>query len=137
MISNNDIQAAIITRLKANTALVALLTTQAEIREAQWQGNEFVYPCVRVRVGPQTPPGNIQCAISRCRIVIQCFSENASSIEASDISYAVLDALHGHTFTSEDVKFTMVKITSLGEPIRRDERTWVVSLTFDSLVQSG
>lgn len=135
MISNNDIQAAIITRLKLTTALVTLLTTLNEIRETQWQGNEFVYPCVRVRVGPQTPPGNIQCAISRCRIVIQCFSENASSIEASNIAYAVLDALHGHTFTSGNVKFTMIKIISLGEPLRRDERTWVVSLTFDTLLQ--
>ena len=44
----DEIQIALIERLKANTALVALLGTADQIKETEWQGAEFTYPAVRV-----------------------------------------------------------------------------------------
>ena len=47
--SNNEVQAAIIARLKAQTTVTAeVLAT--EIREDQWQGTEFSYPNIRVKM---------------------------------------------------------------------------------------
>lgn len=62
MIANNVIQAAIIAKLKAYTALTTWLAARSkagEIREAQYQGVVFEYPCVRVSVGDQTPEGDV------------------------------------------------------------------------------
>lgn len=135
MISNNDIQEAIISKLKATPAVLALVPA-VEIRETQWQGLDFTYPCIRVRVGPQVPTADVACTISRCQIVIQCYSENASSKESNSIAFSVVDALHGKPFSTTNMKFTMLKVVTLSEAIRRDQRTWVATATFTALVQS-
>ena len=88
MIANNNIQAAIITKLKADTDLVAWLTARSasnEIRESNWQGAAFTYPAVRVQTGTQQPgPDTSHCYLTTSEIpfTVLCFSESDSSQQA-------------------------------------------------------
>ena len=63
MIDNDDIQAGLVAYLKAQTTtIVALLDSSGEIKEDQWQGTTFLYPAVRVDLGPQLPKANCDAA---------------------------------------------------------------------------
>jgi len=55
MLRNDQIQAAIIAKLKANNTIVALLDSSAEIKEDQYQGTEYNYPAVRVQLNSNEP----------------------------------------------------------------------------------
>ena len=49
MISDELIQAAIISKLKATSSLTSLLAEGvAGVKEYQWQGDDFKYPAVRL-----------------------------------------------------------------------------------------
>lgn len=95
MIDNNLIQAAIVSKLKADTLLVAFLTSLgagAEIRESQWQGTTFAYPNVRVELGTQIEEGNPPC-YSTQPFTVYSYSEQDSSREANQLAGYVNDAL--------------------------------------------
>lgn len=129
MLSLNEIQAAVITRLKANAPLVAALGAGGvEVRESQWQGNEFVYPCVRVRAGPLLP-GATGCPY-RSDIGVVCFSEHASSQEAVNLAALVSTALDDQRFTdsTQQVRFAGIWLVEVLPPVRRDLRTWAVEV---------
>jgi len=92
MISFDLLQAAIITALKADVDLVAVVGD--EIREEQWQGTGFAYPGVRVAIGGGRPVG--ESCVETHSVVnfsVACFSENDSSIEADQLAGLVSDAL--------------------------------------------
>jgi len=61
-LSNADIQAAIVAKLKASTQVTAKVSA-LEIREDQWQGTEFVYPNIRVRMISNRPYESEDCTI--------------------------------------------------------------------------
>lgn len=95
MIDNDLIQAALVAKLKANTALVNWLTTfsaQSEIRESQWQGRDFFYPAVRVELGTQVEEGNPPC-YSAIPFTVYSYSEKDSSREANQLAGYVNDAI--------------------------------------------
>ena len=95
MIDDNTIQAAIVAKLKANSALVTWLTqfsAQAEIREAQWQGREFVYPAVRVEITSNIPQGETPC-FSQITTTIYYYSESDSSKQVNELAGYGNDAL--------------------------------------------
>ena len=95
MIDNDLIQAALVAKLKANTALVNWLTTfsaQSEIRESQWQGRDFFYPAVRVELGTQIEEGNPPC-YSTIPFTVYSYSEKDSSREANQLAGYVNDAI--------------------------------------------
>ena len=50
MISNNEIQEALTTKLQAETLVLAELSDTNEIREDQWQGTTFSYPAIRINM---------------------------------------------------------------------------------------
>jgi len=64
MLRNDEIQTAIVAYLKTKTAITSLLITEdnptglVEIREDQWQGTEFDYPNIRVRMIGNSPFGD-------------------------------------------------------------------------------
>jgi len=132
MINNNDIQEAIVAKLKANGNLTAALATSLEIRESQFQGVDYAYPCVRVKLGTQVPQIP-DCPIYSMPFTIQAMSEKDSSKEANQIAYLVSEAIK-KGFTYKTVKFVMVH-RSLVDAIRRDERTWLAEVQYASLVQ--
>jgi len=130
MMNNNDLQEAIVYRLKHNAALLAALSDTDEIREAQWQGIEFVYPCVRVALGNQVS-ALAGCELYNIAFSILVFSEEESSKEANEIAYLVSEALET-PFTYTTVKFLMLDGT-LVDAVRQD-RTWVAKVNYATLV---
>lgn len=133
MISNEIVQAALVTTLKANILITTLLSGGAdEIREDQWQGTTFTYPAIRVDLGRQVPE---ICDVSRQRINILCFSENASSKEADILAGTVNSSLDGRVFVMGSFRFSMIASAGLIPAIRQDERTWRSEATFDLLIE--
>jgi hypothetical protein len=126
MISPELIQAGIITKLKADTALTTWLTARSagsEIRENQWQGRQFVYPAIRVDLLAQTEPGNPPC-YSQTLFNVFAFAEGDSSKDAGILAGLVDAALIRKKFSGTG--FNSGVISSLGTvpPIRTAERTW-------------
>lgn len=139
MISNNDIQAAWIAKLKANGSVTALVSS-SEVREDQWKGTDFVYPNVRVRLtnfAPTTPNNN--CQIFRSDVSILCYSEQKSSKLADQIAGVVTTQFWGHPFSSSGVKFTAVNWTNTVPAYtpEYDTNCWLSEVNFSCLVQSA
>lgn len=134
MLANNEIQADIVSKLKATVAVTALVTA-AEVREVQWKGTTFKYPNVRVALGNQTPVPNMACSIVKIAFDVVCFSENASSKEADKIAYEVMKALDGNHFTGTYVHFISLAATALVSAVAEDEKTWKSIVSFEALIQ--
>lgn len=97
MVGNDEIQEQVVSRLKADTALVAWLTAlsaESEIRENQWQGTDFTYPAVRVDAEMLDPvadtchPRN-----GLATLTIFCFSEQKSSRQCNTLARMVNEAM--------------------------------------------
>ena len=133
MISFDLIQAAIITKLKADAPLVAVVG--AEIRESQWQGTGFNYPGVRVEVGSGRPIGE-SCVDSHSLVTftVPCFSENDSSQEADQLAGLVVDALFLDTLVAATFKTGLIRISGAGvQSARRSpERIWRSQVEFQA-----
>jgi hypothetical protein len=119
---NNQIQKEIIAKLKASSTVIAVVIS-AEIREDQWQGTEFSYPNIRVRMISNKPDSASNCFRTSVVLSIQVFSEDASSSEADDIAGIINDVLHDHPFSSSGLHFSL-RTTNLVPAIRSDTRTW-------------
>lgn len=128
--SNSDLQKAIIYKLKQNAALLASLSDTTEIREAQWQGIDFIYPCVRVALGSQQT--HIRgCTLHNLSFSVSAFSEQISSKQANDIAYLVAEALKT-PFSYTTVKFLSLAATLI-DAVRQDQ-TWVAKVNYATLV---
>lgn len=132
MIDNEQIKTAIISKLKANTTIVAALPTVNEIRETQWQGTDFQYPNLRVRVIDNTPVGRSGC-YQNVSIGIMAFSEQASSKEADQISGIIMRELNDSYFTENGLAFNL-RITNITPAARVDARTWRSEAIFKAIV---
>jgi hypothetical protein len=130
MISNELIQQAIITKLKANTPLVNWLedlSAGSEIRESQWQGVAFTYPAVRVEAGTQVPDGNLgTCHTSRSELpfTVISFSDADSSRQADILAGLVNAALFGVRLTGTGFASMIINSDGLIHAARTAERAW-------------
>jgi hypothetical protein len=113
--TGNDIQAAWIAHMKSKTVITSLLANAGQIKELQWQGADFVYPAVRFSV-------TLMPAVNRCldtaEIVIDIFSEQKSSDQASTIAGAIQTLYHGHPFEQGGTKFPIVIVSKVNAPER-------------------
>lgn len=139
MIGNSQIQQAWIAKLKANSAVTAVVNA-LEIRENSWKGTGFTYPCIRVkltRLSPTTPGSD--CKIFRSEVSILCFSEIKSSKEADDIAKVVTEQFWTHPFTYAGVKFTSINLIEVipAYVVPEDEDSWVSEVNLSCLVQSA
>lgn len=135
MIDNDDIQAGLVAYLQAQTiTIVALLDSSGDIKEDQWQGTTFLYPAVRVDLGPQLPKAN--CDAADVTFSVLCYSENASSKEADELAGTVNTALHRKAFTKSSVRYSIYS-QGLIPAIREDDRTWRSEATFHATVEPG
>ena len=126
MIDNDLIQAAIVARLKANTALIAYLTTfsaQAEIREAQYQSASFIYPAVRVEMGTQIEEGDPPC-YSTIPFTVYSYSEKDSSREANQLAGYVNDTLLRQLVLGSGWNSGIIIMDGLIAARRVSERVW-------------
>lgn len=119
-IRDDQIQAGLVSYLKSKTTITSLLDSANEIREDQWQGTEFLYPNVRVRLMNNRP---YQECFHSFDCGIQVFSEEASSREADQISGIIAGEFHIKGFTSNSLAF-LVSVTNVVPAVRSDTRTW-------------
>lgn len=123
MLRNDEIQKGLVAYLKTKTSITSLLKNGAtEIREDQWQGNDFGYPCVRIKLLPSEPYGNAGCPQS-FSVSFLVFSDDASSQEADKIAGIINNELHGKQFTSNSIAF-LLRSSKLIPSIRSDTQTW-------------
>lgn len=126
MIDNDLIQAAIVAKLKANSALTTWLSqrsTAGEIREGQFQGREILYPSVRVELGTQIEEGNPPC-YSTLPFTIYAYSEKDSSQEANQLAGLVTDALLRKNVTGSGWQSQLIIADGQIAARRVSERVW-------------
>jgi len=119
---NDEIQAAIVVYLKSNSTITGTVSAE-EIREDQYQGREFSYPNVRVRLISNTPIGSDDCELSRVNLSIMVFTEDASSLNADRIAGIINSVLHGRSFASNGIAFYF-RTTNLIPAIRSNIQEW-------------
>lgn len=122
MKSNNEVQAAFVSYLKSNSTITGTVSA-AEIREDQWQGREFDYPNIRVRLISNTPIGSESCGLSRVALSVMVFTEDASSLNADRIAGIINLVLHGRSFSSNGIAFAC-RTTNLIPALRSDIQEW-------------
>lgn len=118
MSANGEIfQAAWIANLKTRPTLTALLTNGGanEIRETQYQGTDFQYPAVRVRL--DFMPSVNRCGVDDADVYIEVFSAEKSSKQAAHISATIQDLYHGHPFSYQGHIFSTMIVKKVDKPL--------------------
>lgn len=135
MIPNDDVQAGLITKLKAGNAIVATLSSSNEIKEAQWQGTAFLYPAVRVSVGTQTQDrASPFCNFGFLPFTVRVYSEQKSSQQADDILGKVNAYLHGNYAKGTGFILNNIECIGLTGAIRVSEQLWQSEANYLSLL---
>lgn len=136
MIGDESIQASIVAKLKALAPFDTVSST--EIREFQWQGDEFAYPNIRIELEKNEYEFDEQerCQLQYIEFSVYAFSESKSSKESSRIKSAVINQLVGAGFTTLGVKFNRVRLIDNVPAVRQDERTFRTQAKFGSRIQN-
>lgn len=116
MANGEMVQASWIAYLKSKTTLTSLLANAGQIKELQFQGDEFVYPAVRINVDYM--PSINGCGPDDIEVQIDIFSEQKSSKEAAHIAAVIQGILQKKPFTSLGVNFPMVWVKRVDKPFR-------------------
>lgn len=119
---NDLLQSAIVSYLKLQAVVLAELSSTLEIREDQWQGINFVYPCIRVQMNANRPFA--YCNMSDIEFSVLAYSEQASSAQADKIAGIIKSVLHAKSFSQSGYNFSL-RCTDLVPADRDDERTWL------------
>ena len=96
------------------------ITSTTDIRELSYQGKAFAYPCVRYEVETCEPD---ECNDYRVLFNVYCWSEEESSLQATQITDQVVAALHRHIEAANPIRLQMIYV--LGVPsVVRDGVLW-------------
>jgi len=131
MVHNNTVQKALVAYAKSKATILAKLDDADEIREDQWQGREFSYPNIRVRITRNEPNNSCHQDVE---FSFQIFSEESSSKQADDICGTINDEFHDKSFSQSGVRFTGVICQNLSPAMRVDQRTWRSEAFFKAIV---
>jgi len=124
VIDNAVIQADLVTDLKADGTLTALLASEDEVREDQYQGTVFGYPAVRVAIDGQTPiDDREQCDHARLNFTIVCLTETGSSKTCDELAGVVKDRLHKRFFVGTGWR-SWFRCTGLRSADRLPQKLW-------------
>lgn len=141
MIPNDTIKAAMVTKLKAATAVTDVLAAgSGGVKEAQYQGSDYSYPGVRVYITRQTPDSSAeQCDTARMIAGVRCYVEGPSSLPADDLAGLVNAALHrgqlrGGTLGVDAFYIPRVYCVGLLAAIRLGERLWMSDVMIEGNV---
>lgn len=135
MVDSVEVQTAIVAKLKAFTPLTDLCN---DIRELEFQGREFNYPSVRIRMGYMQPIGNGNCRPTRSEVpfTIAAFSDADASDEAQHVAHQIVRCLFGVQLAGPLVGPTSawksLRINNRGKtgPMRATIRSWRVNTYF-------
>lgn len=132
-VTTETVQEAWIAYLKSQPTITNLLSNGGanEIRESQWQGNDFQYPAIRIYIDEH--PNVVGCSPSDIEVYIDVFSEQKSSKEAQHIAGALETLLQKKQFTQNGLKFPMVWVKNIIHP-KRDIYAWRSCLEIKALV---
>ncbi|RMD60176.1 hypothetical protein D6833_10265 [Candidatus Parcubacteria bacterium] len=136
MIRSDQVQAALVSFLKANSTIVAELGSSDEIREAWWHGTEFSYPAIRVRILSMRPRGSSEHCATQGRLSVMVFDENTSSQKCARISGIIGNELHDKSFYTSGVRL-ITRVEEVVPPIRQDLRTWRSEVLVEFKATSG
>ena len=139
MISNELIQAAILAKIQATVSITSLLADGINgIRELNYKGTDFAYPCIRIALEGQTDIAgtNTHCP-SQADFSFYIFSEKSSSKETNQIAGKVVTAFRGLSFSQSTVKFVKINILENIPAIAQDERTWRAQIRCQSTVHTA
>lgn len=135
MISDELIQADLMTKIKS---LGSITTGTSDIREFEWQGDEFTYPNIRLDLEDNRYEFNEQerCALQTIEFSVYIYSEQRSSKQCSYIKGLVANALIGLGFTGTYAKYTHIRLMENIPAIRVSEREFRSQLKLTTFVQS-
>lgn len=135
MIPNSVIKADFTSFLKAHAVLTALLASNKEVRENQYQGTVFAYPAVRVGLTQQIHlPDTGPCDLARLTFSIRSYAEGASSKPADDIAGVVNGILHRHFFQGTGWTCAMFRSSGLAAAVRTSEKLWRAEDFFQGVI---
>jgi len=146
MISPDLLQAEVVTILRADTILIAALPENSNgVREMQWKGTAFQYPCVRVErpnLQLQSNSGACEHRVSDAVVRVSVHSKVDSSISAQQVLGLVEKALRGRTITTAALRATQLYVISMapvspetlpGQPSAPGE-VWTGSINLRTIV---
>jgi len=139
VIDNDLIQAAILAKAQTITALTSSLPSgTASIKEYNWRGVIFQYPCVRLDIESQVDLSetNVSCP-AQIDFSFYIYSESQSSREANQIAGKVVTGFRGLSFSQNSIKFVKVRILENIPALVEDERTWRAQVRCQSIVHAG
>lgn len=111
-------QEAWIADLKSRPEITAIHPNfPVEIREAEYQSDNFTYPNIRVSL--DFMPSIEGCGPDDADIYIDVYSEEKSSKQAITISSVILQLYHKHPFTSNGIHFSTVVVRK----VEKSDRT--------------
>ena len=133
MISDELIQADLITQLKSITTVTSILPEGANgIKELQWQGDTFQYPGVRLDIEDAGYEFDEQemCHLYFVEFSVYVFSEERSSKQCSQIKGLLENHLTGRGWTGLYAKYNRLRLMDNVPAVREDERTWRSSIKY-------
>jgi len=134
MITNDQIQSALVTYTKSRANITSALGNSVEIREDQWQGQDFSYPNIRIRIISNASLGNTkECHLANVRVSWMVFSESPNSKEADKIAGVIYNEFYGKQFRYDGILFYCQGL-DLIPAMRIDERTWRSEAIFEVTV---
>lgn len=119
---NDQLQASLISILKSLTNITDEVTSD-EIRENEWQGTQFTYPNIRIRLISNTPLSGETCGFRIIEVGFQVHSESSSSLESDRIAGIINDEMQGKARTANNITFSL-RLTNLMPAFRSDAQTW-------------
>lgn len=119
MVGIDVLQAGFLAKLKANAAVLAITT---DIRELEYQGRDFTYPNLRLRV--VTEDLDETCS-SKVQFVVAAFSEKDSSKQCMQLITAAANVFNDHQVKVASLfKTGRIATPGVGGPYRVDLRVW-------------
>lgn len=130
MISTASIRAGIITVLKANANVTALVGD--DIREESWMSGDFSYPCVRVYVVRCEPiQVSSNCDRYEAEVMISYRDAGTSSKPCADGMAVVANALENVKLSRPDFHGTELVVTGgPSDPVPEDVNAWLARVHF-------
>jgi len=110
-----QIQSAYISFLRSQPS-VTILVSGTEIREAEYQAQDFSYPNIRVAV--DVYPSLDGCGTDRAEIFTEAYSAQKSSLESKNITGAIYQVLHKRHFHWQGIDFAMTRVVKIDKSIR-------------------
>lgn len=135
MLSDELFQADIIAKLKTISSVTVLLPEGTSgIKEAQWQGDTFQYPAVRLDIENTNYQFDEQerCSLYLIEFSVYIYSQERSSKQCSQIKGLLENYLTGLGFTGISAKYTRLRLSDSLAAFREDERTWRSQLIYST-----